>query len=96
MNTMIALEGVEKVYRTDRIETVALNDIHLEVRHGEFVSVMGPSGCGQEHAAQRDRPARRADEGHGALGGQRVDASDRRAGAPCATARSGSSSRRST
>jgi putative ABC transport system ATP-binding protein len=44
---MIRLEGIEKVYRTERIETVALADINLEVREGEFVSVMGPSGCGK-------------------------------------------------
>jgi len=44
---MIALEGIEKVYRTDRIETVALSDINLQVPSGEFVSVMGPSGCGK-------------------------------------------------
>jgi putative ABC transport system ATP-binding protein len=47
MNTMIQLEGVDKVYRTDRIETVALSSINLEVKPGEFVSVMGPSGCGK-------------------------------------------------
>src|SRR5512137_1688329 len=47
MSTMIALDGVEKVYRTDRIETVALSDINLQVTAGEFVSVMGPSGCGK-------------------------------------------------
>ncbi len=47
MSTMIALEGVDKVYRTDRIETVALSDINLNVSPGEFVSVMGPSGCGK-------------------------------------------------
>jgi len=44
---MIRLEGIEKVYRTERIETVALANINLEVREGEFVSVMGPSGCGK-------------------------------------------------
>jgi putative ABC transport system ATP-binding protein len=43
----VRLEGVEKVYRTDRIETVALSDINLEIRTGEFVSIMGPSGCGK-------------------------------------------------
>ncbi len=47
MSHMIALEGVEKVYRTDRIETVALNDINVAIQPGEFVSVMGPSGCGK-------------------------------------------------
>ena len=47
MNTMIALDNIEKVYRTDRIETVALSDINLQVAPGEFVSIMGPSGCGK-------------------------------------------------
>ena len=44
---MIRLEEIEKVYRTDRIETVALSNISLEVGAGEFVAVMGPSGCGK-------------------------------------------------
>ena len=44
---MIRLENVEKVYRTSRIETVALSGITLNVAEGEFVSVMGPSGCGK-------------------------------------------------
>jgi putative ABC transport system ATP-binding protein len=44
---MIQLKDIEKVYRTDRIETVALADVNLTVAEGEFVSVMGPSGCGK-------------------------------------------------
>jgi putative ABC transport system ATP-binding protein len=44
---MIRLHGIEKVYRTDRIETVALADVNMEVGQGEFISVMGPSGCGK-------------------------------------------------
>jgi putative ABC transport system ATP-binding protein len=44
---MIRLDNVEKVYRTARIETVALSAINLEVGAGDFVSVMGPSGCGK-------------------------------------------------
>jgi putative ABC transport system ATP-binding protein len=44
---MIQLEGVEKIYRTDRIETVALNSINLSVKAGEFISIMGPSGSGK-------------------------------------------------
>jgi len=43
---MIQLTGIEKVYRTDRIETVALTDINLTVGEGELISIMGPSGCG--------------------------------------------------
>jgi putative ABC transport system ATP-binding protein len=44
---MITLTDVEKVYRTDRIETVALSAVNLAVGEGEFVSIMGPSGCGK-------------------------------------------------
>ena len=44
---MTHLEQTQKVYRTDRIETVALADINLRVEQGEFVSIMGPSGCGK-------------------------------------------------
>jgi putative ABC transport system ATP-binding protein len=44
---MVKMENVEKVYRTDRIETLALAGIDLTVNKGEFVSIMGPSGCGK-------------------------------------------------
>jgi putative ABC transport system ATP-binding protein len=44
---MIKLENVDKVYRTDRMETAALTNINLEIEEGELVSVMGPSGCGK-------------------------------------------------
>ena len=46
-NAAIRLTGVEKIHRTDRIETVALNQIHLEVKERDFLSVMGPSGSGK-------------------------------------------------
>ena len=44
---MIRLQGIEKVYRTEKIETVALSNINMEVREGEFISIMGPSGSGK-------------------------------------------------
>jgi putative ABC transport system ATP-binding protein len=44
---MIQLKHIEKVYRTDRIETVALADVNLTIGEGEFISIMGPSGCGK-------------------------------------------------
>ena len=44
---MIKLDGIEKVYRTTEIETIALNKINISVEKGEFVSIMGPSGSGK-------------------------------------------------
>jgi len=44
---IVALTEVEKVYRTDRMETVALHKLSLAIETGEFVSIMGPSGCGK-------------------------------------------------
>ena len=44
---MIQLKNIEKVYRTDTIESLALNNINLEIGKGEFLSIMGPSGCGK-------------------------------------------------
>ncbi len=44
---MIKVENLEKIFRTEEIETVALNKVSLEVKTGEFVAIMGPSGCGK-------------------------------------------------
>jgi putative ABC transport system ATP-binding protein len=45
--TMIHLKNIEKVYRTDTVETLALNSVNLDIASGEFLSIMGPSGCGK-------------------------------------------------
>jgi putative ABC transport system ATP-binding protein len=44
---MIKISQLEKVYRTEDVETVALNKLSFDVKEGEFVAVMGPSGCGK-------------------------------------------------
>lgn len=44
---MIRLQNIRKVYRTDTVETLAVNDISLDIQKGEFLSIMGPSGCGK-------------------------------------------------
>jgi putative ABC transport system ATP-binding protein len=46
-DAMIRLSNVDKVYRTSQIETVALSSINMEVKEGEFISIMGPSGSGK-------------------------------------------------
>ena len=44
---MIKIKGLNKVFRTEEVETAAINNISLEVEKGEFVAIMGPSGCGK-------------------------------------------------
>jgi putative ABC transport system ATP-binding protein len=44
---MIKTERLNKIFRSEEIETTALNEIDLEIKEGEFVSIMGPSGCGK-------------------------------------------------
>ena len=44
---MIKIENLSKFFRTEEVETIALNKVNLEVQDKEFVAIMGPSGCGK-------------------------------------------------
>ena len=44
---MLKLHNLSKLYRTDEVETVALDGVNIEIDKGEFVAVMGPSGSGK-------------------------------------------------
>lgn len=44
---MIKTSNLQKIFRTDEVETWALNEVNIEIKEGEFVAVMGPSGCGK-------------------------------------------------
>ncbi len=44
---MIKTVKLTKVFRTEDIETLALNEVNFEVKKGEFAAIMGPSGCGK-------------------------------------------------
>jgi putative ABC transport system ATP-binding protein len=44
---MIRTANLRKLYTTDEVETTALNNVNIEIKQGEFVSIMGPSGCGK-------------------------------------------------
>ena len=44
---MLKLKNLSQTYRTEEVETLALQNIEIEVQSGEFVAIMGPSGCGK-------------------------------------------------
>lgn len=44
---LIKTENLTRIYRTDEIETVSLDNMDLTIEQGEFVAIMGPSGCGK-------------------------------------------------
>jgi len=44
---MIRSANLKKIYTTDEVETTALNNVNMDIKVGEFVSIMGPSGCGK-------------------------------------------------
>lgn len=44
---MIKTSNLKKIFRTEEVETLALNNINIEINNGEFVAIMGPSGCGK-------------------------------------------------
>jgi putative ABC transport system ATP-binding protein len=44
---LIKLQGIQKVFYTDEVETHALEDVHLQIMKGEYIAISGPSGCGK-------------------------------------------------
>ena len=44
---MIKTVNLQKIFRTEEVQTLALTNVNIEVSEGEFVAVMGPSGCGK-------------------------------------------------
>ncbi|MCV2358763.1 ABC transporter ATP-binding protein [Paucibacter sp. TC2R-5] len=76
---LIKLQGIQKSFLTDELETRALDDVDLQIHSGEFLAVSGPSGCGKSSLLAilglLDSPS----AGNYALAGQSVEALDNRA-----------------
>jgi len=70
---MIELSNVTKTYRTDKIETLALQNLNLSVGAGELVAVMGPSGCGKSTLLNLVGLLDTPSSGHLSLEGERVN-----------------------
>tara|TARA_B100000678_G_scaffold159557_1_gene133385 strand:- start:801 stop:1514 length:714 start_codon:yes stop_codon:yes gene_type:complete len=47
MENMIHIQKLSRTFRTEEVETLALNEVNLSVKKGEFTAIMGPSGCGK-------------------------------------------------
>ncbi|MBL8507131.1 MAG: ABC transporter ATP-binding protein [Chitinimonas sp.] len=78
-DTVINLQGISKSFLTDEIETRALDEVHLQIQKGEFVSISGPSGCGKSTLLGILGLLDNASSGRYTLAGQAVEALDNRA-----------------
>ncbi len=46
-STLMKIDNLHVVYRTDEKETIAVENFTLDVKKGELISIVGPSGCGK-------------------------------------------------
>jgi len=70
---LIELAGVEKVYRTGRVEYRALRDVDMAIAGGEMVALVGPSGSGKSTVLNMVTGIDRPTAGRVTFDGQRLD-----------------------
>src|SRR3954452_4354435 len=70
---MITLNNIDKVYRTERVETLALQNINLDIADGEVLSIMGPSGCGKSTLLNLIGLLDKPTNGKLSIGGQHIN-----------------------
>lgn len=47
MNNILEIKNLNKKYHTKEGELTAIENIDLEIKEGEYISIVGPSGCGK-------------------------------------------------
>lgn len=75
-NPLVRLKGVEKVYRTGRLEYPALRGIDVTINRGELVAIVGPSGSGKSTILNILTGIDRPTAGTVTIGGNRIDEMD--------------------
>jgi len=67
---IIRLQGVRKTYHTRETDVLAVSDVTMEVKEGDFVSLVGPSGCGKTTVLKVIADLIEPDEGSVQIGSQ--------------------------
>lgn len=49
MNDILKIKNLKKIYHTNNGETLAVEDFSFNLKDGEFIAIVGPSGCGNAH-----------------------------------------------
>jgi putative ABC transport system ATP-binding protein len=52
---IIETENSTKFYRTEEVETTALDNINLQLQEGQFVSIIGPSHDGKIVSGEKEK-----------------------------------------
>ena len=77
---ILRIEGVNRIYKDEESEVTALSDINLEVRKGEFISIIGASGCGKTTLLRLIAGLDKPQCGELTLGGEKIVKADPKRG----------------
>jgi putative ABC transport system ATP-binding protein len=72
-DNMIELRGIDKFYKTGKVEYHALRSVDLDIAEGELVAILGPSGCGKSTMLNMVTGIDKPTDGSVVVGGERID-----------------------